>query len=400
MTANPAPSMTGAALIEGETSKFIYLTFSGALRMADETDAAALTFQPHPAHKGFARVPVFPLGKPPMNDDRRFTCSMERAALVKDNFLKRKSPLPLNYKHNNDVAKGAKAAGRLCRLDIKGDLVTALCSVTATARKEIEEGEWTGSSAAFAYDTDKDGNLSPIYLVHLSLTNEPAIDGMPEVQLLEAELGRAKQRKETPMNPAALVGAICSELGLPEDCSPEQVLLALGKRLGSGGEPAVTEPTETEEPMPEAEPGPEEESLGLGVGEKKGVMTNCGPKKKMSDESAATGEAVRLELFIADGRKAMKITDANEAIFRTAFERDPKQAAALLEQTRSVAPPSGRVSSTAVPSQRTAGAASYRDADEFLRDVATFASDNFCSLSEAYHHVATRAGLKAEGVTQ
>lgn len=134
-----------------------------------------------------ARLPVFPAGKPPMNDDRSVLFEAKDRADVIAAFGKARTPLALLYDHGKG-ARGGLAAGRILRLiPLDDGGLDAEAALTPRAVREIADGEWFATSAKFRAWRDPAGNLRPAELRHLSLVPEPAIDGMGEITLLSAE---------------------------------------------------------------------------------------------------------------------------------------------------------------------------------------------------------------------
>lgn len=175
-----------------------------------------------------AILPCFPGGTPAMNDDRKFRCDPADADKVLAKFQNAKTPRPLNFAHGKDPVKGQKAAGKLVEcIRTAEDGIDFKAKLTPAAAKELEDGEWFATSAKFSAWTDSEGFLHPEEVIHLSLTNEPAIDGMHEICLLEAdheaEVWEAPVPIGVAMEPDEVVAAIRKLLGLPVAATEQEI---------------------------------------------------------------------------------------------------------------------------------------------------------------------------------
>jgi hypothetical protein len=120
-----------------------------------------------------AILPCFPAGTPAMNDERRFKCEPADSATV------------------------------------------------------LEDGEWFATSAKFSAWTDNEGSLHSEDVIHLSVTNESAMDRMQEICLLEAvheaDIWDSPVPTGAAMEPAEVLAAIRKLLGLPVAATQQEI---------------------------------------------------------------------------------------------------------------------------------------------------------------------------------
>jgi len=138
----------------------------------------------------------------------------------------------IDYEHQTLAAQEngqpAPAAGWIRELIWRdGQGLYAAVDWTARAREFIANGEYRYISPVFPYD--KTGR--PLDVLHVALTNYPALTGMDEVRLAAASRLAAlidfQPREEIPMD--ALLKALFALLGLSEDASEEEALAKLGE---------------------------------------------------------------------------------------------------------------------------------------------------------------------------
>jgi len=125
------------------------------------------------------------------------------------NITLRKNDFMFDYEHQTlyteQNGKPAPAAGWFKKLDyVPGEGLFAIdVDWTPTATKHISDKEYRYTSAVFSYDL-KTGR--PIELMHVALTNEPALDGMKAITALKTKnhlTGKpAATTGEIPMNEA------------------------------------------------------------------------------------------------------------------------------------------------------------------------------------------------------
>lgn len=106
------------------------------------------------------------------------------------NISQRKNDFMFDYEHQTlyteKNGKPAPAAGWFKKLDyVPGEGLFAVdVDWTQTATKHINDKEYRYTSAVFSYDL-KTGR--PIELMHVALTNEPALDGMKAITALKTQ---------------------------------------------------------------------------------------------------------------------------------------------------------------------------------------------------------------------
>jgi phage I-like protein len=107
---------------------------------------------------------------------------------LQTNLAQRKNDFMFDYEHQTlyteQNGKPAPAAGWFKKLDyVPGEGLFAVnVDWTPTATKHISDKEYRYTSAVFSYDI-KTGR--PIELLHVALTNEPALDGMKAITALK-----------------------------------------------------------------------------------------------------------------------------------------------------------------------------------------------------------------------
>ncbi|OUR89887.1 hypothetical protein A9Q81_20735 [Gammaproteobacteria bacterium 42_54_T18] len=142
------------------------------------------------------------------------------------NIAQRKNDFMFDYEHQTlyteKNGKPAPAAGWFKKLDyVPGEGLFAVdVDWTPTATKHISDKEYRYTSAVFSYDL-KTGR--PIELMHVALTNEPALDGMKAITALKAiSTNSTTNEKGAAMNAAtqllALLGVtVASDADITDD---------------------------------------------------------------------------------------------------------------------------------------------------------------------------------------
>lgn len=145
------------------------------------------------------------------------------------NISQRKNDFMFDYEHQTlyteKNGKPAPAAGWFKKLDyVPGEGLFAVdVDWTQTAAKHINDKEYRYTSAVFSYDL-KTGR--PIELMHVALTNEPALDGMKAITALKSitthSTNPLTNEKGTAMNAAtqllALLGVtVASDADITDD---------------------------------------------------------------------------------------------------------------------------------------------------------------------------------------
>lgn len=260
-----------------------------------------------------ALLPCFPAGTPAMNDDRRFKCDPADSVKVLENFQKARTPRPLNFAHGKDPVKGQKAAGKLveCIRTAEGG-IDFKAKLTPAAAKELEDGEWFATSAKFSAWTDKDGFLHPEEVIHLSLTNEPAIDGMHEICLLEADHEAEAWDAPVPMgaamDPDEVLAAVRKLLGLPVAATQQEINEQIRRLYPASPSPemaSVEKEPEMEKTTPEA-PG----AAGAGGDPPKQTVSMDRETLAYVREMIAEGSKALLEEFIRGQRQKTAVDNA------------------------------------------------------------------------------------------
>lgn len=147
-----------------------------------------------------AKLPAFPRGVPKMTDSRMFRCDEADLQGVVARFREALTPRPVVFEHGFGP-RGGLAAGKLLEPIVDSWGLSFEVALTPRATEEIEAGEWFNTSARFASYEDGDGYIRPLEIIHLALTNDPAIDGMPEPVLMCRE-GAAADPNPTPTDQA------------------------------------------------------------------------------------------------------------------------------------------------------------------------------------------------------
>ena len=135
----------------------------------------------------------------------------------------RANPYLIDYEHQTLLSKNngqpAPASGWFTRLEWRpgSGLWAVGVEWTERAHAMIAAREYRFISPVFMYD--KHGRVTR--LLHIALTNDPALDGMAAVAALNLNLD-SQPAQDTRMNPEML-----KLLGLPEDATEDQALSAL-----------------------------------------------------------------------------------------------------------------------------------------------------------------------------
>jgi len=149
-----------------------------------------------------------------------------------DKFERKGREIVIDYEHQTLAAakngQPAPAAGWVRELAWReGKGLYARVDWTRRAREFIASGEYRFISPVFAYD--KTGK--PLDVLHVALTNDPALAGMDEVRLMAASRLAALtgfQRGED-ISMDALLKALFELLGLGEDATEEEALAKLSE---------------------------------------------------------------------------------------------------------------------------------------------------------------------------
>jgi len=255
----------------------------------------------------------------------------------------------IDYEHqtlaSQDNGQPAPAAGWVRELIWReGKGLCAVVDWTARAREYIANGEYRYISPVFPYD--KDGR--PLDILHVALTNSPALTGMDEVRLAAASrlaaLTSFQPQEEIHMD--ALLKALFALLGLAEDASEEEALT----KLTELSEKIKATEVKVEELTAE-EQKKDEEIATLRA------QTKVDPAKwvpaqavvdlqKQVNELSATHTAREVDEVVTAALTAKKLTPALEPWARELGKKDIAALRAFVDQAAPIA---------ALTSQQTAG---------------------------------------------
>ncbi|MCG9755029.1 phage protease [Shewanella insulae] len=189
------------AHLAGEGESLAALNFTLAAIGADNTGADNSIAR---------RVQLLPDGLFSAKDGRPFDVASGKwlmdevaFAMLQANANARENDFHFDYEHQtlnaDENGKPAPAAGWFKQLEyVPGEGVFALdVDWTAPAAQYIANKEYRYVSAVFAYDTQSG---RPTRLLHVALTNDPALDGMKAIAALKAGHGRT-EANPTKTNP-------------------------------------------------------------------------------------------------------------------------------------------------------------------------------------------------------
>ncbi len=175
-------AQTGHLVAEGES--LAALNFTLAAIDADASQNIARRVQLLPDGLFSAKD-----GRPFDVDSGKWLMDEVAFAMLQANAAARENDFHFDYEHQtlnaDENGKPAPAAGWFKQLEyVPGDGVFALdVDWTAPAAKFIANKEYRYVSAVFAYDTQSG---RPTRLLHVALTNDPALDGMKAIAALKA----------------------------------------------------------------------------------------------------------------------------------------------------------------------------------------------------------------------
>lgn len=188
------------------------------------------------AADGLVEIQLTPAGAFRPSDGRELPVDAWRidgaiAARVIERFNARANDAVLDYEHQTLLATEnglpAPAAGWIKSLSWReGSGLWGQVQLTAKAREYIAGGEYRYISPVIAYDPET-GEV--VALLMAAITNNPAIDGMQQMELrAAATFGfNTPSPEEAPMN--KLLAALCALLALdPKNTTEDQAVAALG----------------------------------------------------------------------------------------------------------------------------------------------------------------------------
>lgn len=164
--------------------------------------------------------------------------NQERAQQIIALAAARSTDIVIDYEHQTLLAdqngKPAPAAGWVGRdsLQWREDGLYGRVSWTAAARQAIEADEYRYLSPVFPYDQ----NGEPLDILHIALTNSPAIDtAVPALAAARVALNESIESEEDSMDKAKLIKA----LELEEDTAEEQILAEINALKAAACETAA-----------------------------------------------------------------------------------------------------------------------------------------------------------------
>lgn len=189
--------------------------------------------------------------------------------------------------------------------------------LTPAAARELDDEEWFATSAKFTAWTNKDGCLHPEAVIHLSLTNEPAIDGMKEICLLEsvqeADPWDSPVPLREPLEPDEVLAAVRKLLGLPVAATGEEITEQIRRLFPTTPSPEMA--SVEKEPEMEKQPPQAPGAAGAGGEPPKQVASlereevNKLVKESIQEAIAADRKAWREE-FIREQRQKNAVENA------------------------------------------------------------------------------------------
>lgn len=322
---------------------------------------AALSVElPALPESGLAVIQVLPAGEFRAYDGRpedvdAWRMDAATAKRLKDWMAARGRDLAIDYDHHilttATTGRKAIASGWIKSLDWReGEGLFAVVDWTAAARAHIDAKEYRYISPVFTYDEQG----YPQALLHVALTNDPALDGMDEVRLAAASRAAAcmahggalssppaQSPKENTMN--ELLKALLALLGLPEDASEEDALAKLQEYADAAQENADKVASLTADVTRK-----EQEVVALKANSSgKPDPAKFVPVAALSglqDQVAALTTAARereVDGLVVAALSAGKLIPALETWARDLGKKDPAQLKAYLDQAPAIAALSG-----------------------------------------------------------
>jgi len=165
-------------------------------------------------------IRVLPLGKVVLNDDRKpFTVTTDSIKKVIEKFLKTKIDMVIDYEHQTMSGDKAPAAGWVKELKERDDGLWAYVKWTDSATDHIKSKEYRYYSPTVRLDA----NRHVMELLHIGLTNFPAIQGIPALS------AKKESNTEGGEYQVDLIMALKGMLGLEDDSMDHNVLLEVRK---------------------------------------------------------------------------------------------------------------------------------------------------------------------------
>ena len=322
---------------------------------------AALTVElPNQLGPGLAVIQVLPAGEFRAYDGRPGDVAAWRmdattARRLQEWMAARGRDLVIDYDHHTlttgTTGQKAIAAGWIKGLEWRaGQGLFATVEWTPAARAHIAAKEYRYISPVFTYDEQG----YPLALLHVALTNDPALDGMDEVRLAAASraaagtaLGGAlssppaQSLKECNMD--ELLKALFALLGLADDASEEDALAALQEYADAAKANAdqvasltadVTKKDQEVAALKANTGGTPDPAKFVPVAALSGLQAEVAVLK-------ADARTREVDGMVAAALSAGKLTPALEAWARDLGKQDPKQLKAYLEQAPAIAALSG-----------------------------------------------------------
>ncbi len=150
------------------------------------------------------------------------------AAKLIEQVAAQSTSLLVDYEHQTLAAakngKPAPASGWVTNLVYKkGQGIFAQVAWTKTAQAYIDAGEYRYVSPVFTFDRET-GEITRI--LHIALTNSPALDGMLAVAARE-EILKTMEKNTMKDSSKDFFVRLCTELSLPETANEEEIIVAI-----------------------------------------------------------------------------------------------------------------------------------------------------------------------------
>jgi phage I-like protein len=185
-------------------------------------------------------IRLLPLGKVELADHREpFTVDAKSLKSIVTAFRSRGIDLVIDYEHQSLNGERAPAAGWIKDLEARGDGLWARVDWTEQARTYLAQREYRYFSPVLRLDPE---TRRPIALMHVGLTNVPAINHLPplvarwggetqageKLELLDLALGTPRMAMESAKEKSKMVETLKALLGLKSDTEESAVF---GKAL-------------------------------------------------------------------------------------------------------------------------------------------------------------------------
>ena len=166
-------------------------------------------------------IRVLPLGRVELSDHREpFMVDEASLEILVAAYRSRGVDLVIDYEHQSLQGERAPAAGWIKELEARGDGLWARVDWTKQARDYLEKKEYRYFSPVLRLDPE---TRKPTSLIHVGLTNVPAINHLPplvarwggEAMAMESEKEKAKMVEQLKrlmgLEPEAEEGVVCGK---------------------------------------------------------------------------------------------------------------------------------------------------------------------------------------------